>query len=319
MRAGDPVAGPAAGRACHDRSVVVSTELRLARPEPYAGASIVGVLAGRAIAGLERVAGDGTYTRALALPHGPAVAGLRPAEAPAIPLSLRLTDARDVDPAVARLRRLLDLDADPGAIDAHLSRDPALAPLVAARPGLRVMGTVDGFELVLRAIVGQQVSVAAARTVLGRVVRAHGPLLPAGLDPRPDGEPLRLLPSPATFAALPDEALAMPRSRAATVRRVAAAVADGALDLGAGADPERTTAALLALPGIGPWTASYVAMRGLGDADAFPATDLIVRRSAEALGLPGAARALTAHAARWSPYRAYAAQHLWAAAAAAGA
>lgn len=299
--------------------MVDAIELRLSRPEPYAGASILGVLAGRAVAGLERVDADRAYTRALALPHGPGVAVLRPADGPEIPLTLRLADERDADEAVARLRRLLDLDAEPAVIDAHLARDPALVPLVAARPGLRVMGTVDGFELALRAVVGQQVSVAAARTVLGRIVVAHGPPLPEGLDPEGAHEPLRLLPSPAAFATLPDGALAMPRSRAATVRRVAAAVADGELDLRAGADPAATVTALLALPGIGSWTASYVAMRGLGDADAFPATDLIIRRSAEALGLPGEARALTAHAARWSPWRAYAAQHLWAAAAAAGA
>jgi AraC family transcriptional regulator of adaptative response / DNA-3-methyladenine glycosylase II len=349
--------------------------LRLAARAPLDAAALLGVLAARAAPGLERVAGT-SYARTLRLPHGPAVVvlalgadavggswgtpGASAADAPgadpgaptgpdaaaaartdevaAISGVLRSADARDRDDAVARLRRLLDLDADPAVVDAHLASDPALAPLVARRPGLRVLGAVDGFELALRAVLGQQVSVAAARTVLGRIVLAHGPPVPDGLDPATGPDPagpavggarrdgvarrrvedpgrLRLLPAPETVAELRDEDLAMPRSRAATVRRVAAAVAAGELDLAPGGDPADAVAALLALPGVGPWTAGYVAMRALGDRDAFPATDLVLRQGAAALGLPSDARGLTAHAARWSPWRAYAAQHLWAAAA----
>ncbi|MEV4419837.1 AlkA N-terminal domain-containing protein [Patulibacter sp. NPDC049589] len=291
-------------------------ELRLPRREPYAGRALLAVLDARAVTGLERMGPDGSYVRTLALPGGPGVAHLRPADGPDVRGELRLTDPRDADEAVRRLRHLLDLDADPGVVDALLGADPALAASVRERPGLRVLGTVDGLELALRAVIGQQVSVAAARTVLGRVVVAHGPAVPAALDPEPGPEPLRLLPAAATIAALPDEALAMPRSRAATVRRVAAAVSDGTLDLRAGGDPAAATAALLAVSGVGPWTAGYVAMRALGDRDAFPATDLVLRQAAALLGLPSEARALARHAGRWAPWRAYAAQHLWAVAAA---
>lgn len=321
-------------RACDDRAMVVVRELRLPVTAPFDGAGLHGALAARAAAGLERV-GGATYARTMRLPGGPASATLdlgagavpsapRPDGAPGssvadgaapVPGTLRLTGPGDHDDAVSRIRALLDLDADPAVVDGHLARDPALAPLVAARPGLRVLGTVDPFELALRAVIGQQVSVAAARTVLGRIVTAHGDAVPEGLDPGGrDAPALRLLPAPAVVAALPDDALPMPRSRAATVRRLGAAVAAGEVDLRPGAEAGATTAALLALPGIGPWTAGYVAMRGLGDRDAFPAGDLVLRRSAGALGLPSDERGLAAYAARWSPWRAYAAQHLWAAA-----
>lgn len=327
--------------------MATTVQLRLVRRDPFDGAGLLGVLGARAVAGLERTGPGGAYVRALRLPHGAGIATVRlgdDAGPRVVEGVLRLEDPRDEGEALRLLRRLLDLDADPAAVNAHLGTDPALAPLVAARPGLRVLGTVDPFELALRAVIGQQVSVAAARTVLGRIVLAHGPALPAGLEPdvtagqavpggrpAPDGGaplqgrpgpggdappvPLRLLPAPAVVAGLPDDALPMPRSRAATVRRLAAAVADGTVDLRPGADRREVVASLLALPGVGPWTASYVAMRALGDRDAFPATDLVLRRSAAALGLPGDGRGLAAHAERWSPWRSSAAQHLWAAAA----
>lgn len=295
----------------------VTATLRLRVREPFDGAGLWRVLEARAVPGLERTAQGGRYVRGLRLPGGAGTVELELADSGPVLVALRLADPRDADAAAGLVRRLLDLDADPTAIGAHLTRDPTLAPLVAARPGLRVLGTVDPFELALRAVIGQQVSVAAARTVLGRIVLAHGRALPPGLDPESgDGEPLRGLPSPAAVAALPDAALPMPRARAATVRRLAAAVADGTVDLSDGVDPAEVVAGLLVLPGIGPWTAGYVAMRALGDRDAFPAGDLVLRRSAAALGLPSDARALAAHAERWSPWRAYAAQHLWAAAAA---
>jgi AraC family transcriptional regulator of adaptative response / DNA-3-methyladenine glycosylase II len=309
--------------------------LRLARRDPFPGGEVFAFLRARLVPGLDRTDGD-AYVRSLDLPHGPGVCVLRDAPG-AVECTLRLTDLRDLAAAVARCRRLLDLDADPVAVDEHLARDPALAPAVAATPGRRVPGAVDGFELAVRAVIGQQVSVAAARTVLGRIVLAHGTPLGAALDPAPadpsptdgapsadapsdadasgpEGEALRRFPSPATVAALPDEAFSMPRARARALRGLAEAVAGGELDLGGGAPRDEVRARLLALPGIGPWTASYVAMRALGDPDAFPATDLGVRQGAAALGLPDEARALAARAADWAPWRAYAAQHLWAAA-----
>ncbi|CAB4959698.1 unannotated protein [freshwater metagenome] len=304
--------------------------LRLPVREPFDGAGLWRVLDARAVTGLERTGPAGAYVRSLRLPGGAGVVELGLRDGGPVVGRLLLEDAADAGAATGLVRRLLDLDADPAAVDLHLTRDPALAPLVAARPGLRVLGTVDPFELALRAVIGQQVSVAAARTVLGRIVVAHGRALPPGLDPRQAGDgdaggaaaatgavepPLRSLPSPAVVAALPDDALPMPRARAATVRRLAAAVADGTVDLSGDADPAEVVAGLLALPGIGPWTAGYVAMRALGDRDAFPAGDLVLRRSAAALGLPSEARALAAHAERWSPWRSSAAGHLWAAAA----
>jgi AraC family transcriptional regulator of adaptative response / DNA-3-methyladenine glycosylase II len=317
--------------------------LRLTRRDPFPGGEVFAFLRARLVPGLDRTDGD-AYVRSLDLPHGPGVCVLRDAPG-AVECTLRLSDLRDLAAAVARCRRLLDLDADPVAVDEHLARDPALAPAVAATPGRRVPGAVDGFELAVRAVIGQQVSVVAARTVLGRIVLAHGTPLDAVLDPPrsdapspdvappdasptgpaasdappsgPEREVLRRFPSPATVAALPDEAFAMPRARARALRGLAEAVAGGELDLGGGAPRDEVRERLLALPGIGPWTASYVAMRALGDPDAFPATDLGVRQGAAALGLPDEARALAARAADWAPWRAYAAQHLWAAAVAA--
>jgi AraC family transcriptional regulator of adaptative response / DNA-3-methyladenine glycosylase II len=289
--------------------------LRLTRRDPFPGGEVFAFLRARLVPGLDRADGD-AYVRSLDLPHGPGVCVLRDAPG-AVECTLRLSDLRDLAAAVARCRRLLDLDADPVAVDEHLALDPALAPAVAATPGRRVPGAVDGFELAVRAVIGQQVSVVAARTVLGRIVRAHGTPLGAALDPAPveeEREVLRGFPSPAKVAALPDEAFAMPRARARALRTLAEAVAGGELDLGGGAPRDEVRERLLALPGIGPWTASYVAMRALGDPDAFPATDLGVRQGATALGLPDDARALAARAADWAPWRAYAAQHLWAAA-----
>lgn len=304
--------GAGAGAAAGTGGTPPPLTLRLARRDPFPGAEAFAFLRARLVPGLDRADGD-AYVRSLDLPHGAGVCVLRDAPA-AVECTLRLADLRDLAAAVARCRRLLDLDADPVAVDERLARDPALAPAVAATPGRRVPGAVDGFELAVRAVIGQQVSVVAARTVLGRIVRAHGTPLEPALDPAGPGEPLRRFPAPAVVAGLPDEAFAMPRARAGALRALASAVADGPLDLGGGAPRDDVRERLLALPGIGPWTASYVAMRALGDPDAFPATDLGVRQGAAALGLPDDARALAARAASWAPWRAYAAQHLWAAA-----
>ncbi len=207
----------------------------------------------------------------------------------------------DVDAAFAACRHLLDLDADPVAVDAHLAADELLAPLVAHRPGLRRWGHPDPTELVARAVLGQQVSVAGARTLAARLVAAHGTPLP-----EPDGALTHLFPDAATLAAVAPEAYAMPRARGAALARAAAAIADGTVALAPGADPVAARAALLALPGIGPWTAEYVAMRALGDPDAWLPTDLGVRHALARLG------AAPERAERWRPYRSYAVMHLWA-------
>jgi AraC family transcriptional regulator of adaptative response / DNA-3-methyladenine glycosylase II len=213
-------------------------------------------------------------------------------------------DLRDTAALVHRVRRWLDLDAEPATIAAALSADPVLAPLVADRPGLRVPTTVDAWETVVRAIVGQQVSVAGARTLLGRIVRDLGTT---------DVAELRAFPTAVEVAdagAGSIAAIGMPGARARSLHSVAAAVADGSIDLRSG-DLDAVGEALLAVPGIGPWTVSYVRLRALGDPDVLPETDLGIRHGATALGLPAVPRALAERARAWSPWRSYAAQHLW--------
>jgi AraC family transcriptional regulator of adaptative response / DNA-3-methyladenine glycosylase II len=271
-----------------------SVTLRLPYRVPLHAPSLSEFLDLRAVPGVEWRDEDG-YHRRLRLPHGTATATLRPADG-YVAATLHLADVRDLAPAVARCRRLLDLDADPAAVDAVLGADPALAASVAAEPGVRLPRAVDGFELAVRAIVGQQVSVAAARTVLGKLVAATT---------------VETFPDPVSVADAPDEAFAMPAARRRTIRALAAAVAAGELDLDGGADRAETERALLALPGVGAWTAGYVALRALGDPDVFLSTDLGVRRGAKALGLPDDPIALHERAARWRPWRSYAVIRLW--------
>lgn len=288
------------------------TPLPLAVRPPFDGVALLAWLAARAVPGVEEVSGD-VYRRVLRHPAGTAVlrvelgadraaAGL---EGP--PASAAVTAA-----AAAAVAALVDAAADPAAIGAVLGADPVLRPLVRARPGLRCPGTVDPGELALRAVLGQQVSVAAARTLAGRLAADHG--VPVE---DPSGGGLRhAFPSAAAIAALHPDDLPMPRARGRTLTGLAAALAAGRVVLAPGADAPSVRAALVALPGIGPWTADYVAMRALGDRDAFPATDLVVRRAARALGLPGPTADLVARAEAWRPYRAYATHHLWASGAA---
>ncbi|MBQ1071937.1 DNA-3-methyladenine glycosylase 2 family protein [Micromonospora sp. C31] len=314
--------------------------LRLAYRPPLHARALLDFLALRALPGVEEVR-DGTYRRGLRLPHGPGEAALTPADGH-VTATLRLTDMRDLAPAVARCRRLLDLDADPTAVDGALAADPALAGVVAAEPGIRLPRSVDGFEMAVRAIVGQQVSVRSARTTLARLLTHLRPPPPtpgfASVDqevraagersrgPRPLDRPaegagraervgrLRGFPSAEEVLGAPDEVFGMPAGRGETVRGLAHAVADGSLDLAPGGDREETVRRLLALPGIGPWTAGYVAMRALGAPDVLLATDLAVRRGAAALGLPDAPGTLDPYADRWRPWRSYAVIRLWRAA-----
>ena len=221
--------------------------------------------------------------------------------------TLRLSDPRDLAPAVARLRRLLDLDADPVAVDAVLGADPVLASSVAAVPGIRLPGTVDPAETALRAVLGQQVSVAAARTAAARLADTLGERLPPALAG--DGPDL-LFPTAATVAGRGAEVLTGPARRTASIVGLAAALSDGTLVLDAGRDAVALRADLVALPGIGPWSAGYLAIRVLGDPDELLPDDLAVRRGARALGIDDLPR----HATRWAPWRSYAALHLWGAA-----
>ena len=213
---------------------------------------------------------------------------------------VRLTDQRDLAAVVARTRRLLDLDADPVAVDSVFGADPGLAALVAKRPGLRSPGSVDGFETAVRAVVGQQISVRGTRTLLGRIAAEHGSVAF-------EDEPWLLFPSAAQFAQLDPGTLPIPSKRASTLHAVAVALADGRLALDPGADRAETRSALLQIPGIGAWTADYLLMRAIGDPDVLLDSDLGVRKAASELDLD-----LTTAAPHWAPWRSYATHQLWA-------
>jgi AraC family transcriptional regulator, regulatory protein of adaptative response / DNA-3-methyladenine glycosylase II len=279
--------------------------LRLPYRAPLALGELLAFFATRAIPGVEELTPGGVYRRTLRLPHGTAVAELSAGKG-CVQCGLRLADVRDLAVAVARCRRLLDLDADPAAIASALASDPLLAPLVAARPGLRVPGCVDGTEIAVRAVLGQQISVAAARTHAARIVQRHGEALAA-----PDGSLTHVFPTAAALALADDDVLAMPARRRETLRGLCAALRDGLVELDAGADWARARRDLLALPGIGPWTAEYVAMRALGDPDAFPASDLGVLHGLRALGVEADAREAERRSQAWRPFRAYTVLHLW--------
>ncbi|ETK33419.1 DNA-3-methyladenine glycosylase 2 family protein [Microbispora sp. ATCC PTA-5024] len=307
--------------------------LRLAFRRPYDAQSVLRFLAARAIPGVEHVTWAGTdatgtdatgtdatgsggaagsggvarYTRAV--PGGSIT--LQPA-GDHIRLTVRTADTRQLARIVARCRRLLDLDADPEAV-ASILGSTALAPLVAARPGLRVPGAFDGFEMAVRAVVGQQISVAGARTILGRLAaRAGTPAAEGAAEPDGDAAPVVgvLFPGPDRLVGADLGGLGLTTRRVATLTALAEAVAGGEIDLDGADDPAETTARLLRLPGIGPWTANYIALRSLGDPDAWPDGDLVLRKTMARLGIAAA------EAERWRPWRAYAALHLWSASAA---
>ncbi|MEU2304482.1 AlkA N-terminal domain-containing protein [Streptomyces misionensis] len=279
--------------------------LRLPFRAPLNPANLFGHLAATAVPGVEEWR-DGAYRRTLRLPYGHGIVALTP-RPDHIACRLTLGDLRDLAVAISRCRRLLDLDADPVAVDDRLRTDPLLAPLVDEAPGRRVPRTVDEAEFAVRAVLGQQVSTAAARTHAARLVTAHG----KPLDD-PEGGLTHLFPSPEALAAVDPEALAMPRTRRTTFTTLVRQLADRTLHLGVESDWAEARARLLALPGFGPWTVDVIAMRALGDPDAFLPTDLGIRRAAGALGLPSTPAALTARAEAWRPWRAYAVQYLWA-------
>jgi len=280
-----------------------SLRLRLAFRRPLSPDNLFGHLAATAIPGVEEVR-DGTYRRTLRLPHGPGIVELTP-ESGWVACRVMLADLRDLTAAIARCRWLLDLDADPEAVDSQLAEEPKLRVAIGRRPGRRVPRAVDGAEMAIRAVLGQQISTAAARTHGGRLAAEHGEAVED-----PGGSLSRLFPAP---EALVDARLAMPAARVRTMGALLGALVSGQLDLSPAADRERTLEVLAGLPGIGPWTHDIISMRALGDPDVFPIGDLGVRRGAAALGLPDDVRALSERSERWRPWRAYAVQYLWAA------
>jgi len=284
------------GSSAPDADAVAGTlALRLPARAPLDHAGLFRFFADHAVPGLEE-ADHARLARPLALPGG--VARIEVRSEPAshtLRATVQLARLADVGTAVSRIRRAFDLDADAAAIDEALAGDPALAPLVAATPGIRIAGSFDPEEALVRALVGQQISVAAARTTLGRLVAELGPGFP----------------SAALIAARGREVLRGPASRVDAIVGIAETLADGRLVLDVGMPLAEFRAALLAQRGIGPWTADYLAMRVFGAPDVLPVDDLVIRRSAAALGMPGTARELARHAARWAPWRSYAALHLW--------
>jgi AraC family transcriptional regulator, regulatory protein of adaptative response / DNA-3-methyladenine glycosylase II len=278
--------------------------LRLPVRTPFAYEGVFGHLAAGAVPGCEEVR-DGAYRRSLRLPSGSGVVALTPA-GDHVRCLLTLEDFRDLTTAIARCRRLVDLDADPEAVVEALSRDPDLAPVVAKAPGQRIPRTVDEAELAIRAVLGQQVSTKAARTHAGRLVTAYG----QPVDD-PNGALTHTFPSVEQLADIDPAHLAVPKARQRTLTALIAGLADGSIAVDTGCDWNSARQQLLALPGLGPWTAEVIAMRGLGDPDAFPAGDLGLRLAAEQLGLPIDQRTLTELSAGWRPWRSYAVQHLW--------
>ncbi|MBO9827828.1 DNA-3-methyladenine glycosylase 2 family protein [Xanthomonas sp. A2111] len=280
--------------------------LRLGYRPPLDFPAMLAFLRKRAIPGIERI-GEASYERVL----GPCEASTRiRVEADPQRHELRLhiaaADPRAIPDIVRRVRRVFDLDADLRAVHATLGEDPLLARAIARRPGLRVPGGWDGFEVAVRAVLGQQVSVAGAATLAARLVDRHGaarPGQPPGLD--------RAFPTPQALRDAPLEAIGLPRSRAATIRALAQAVLDGRLSFRAGQRLDDFVAHAITLPGIGAWTAHYIALRALGQPDAFPAGDLVLQRMLGEGGARLSERATEARAQAWRPWRAYAVLHLW--------
>jgi len=280
--------------------------LRLAYRPPLDFPLMLAFLRRRSIPGIEAV-GEADYQRVISGGEHPCV--LRVSADPRrheLRLQLPLVDARQIPDIVRRVRRMFDLDADLSQVHAALETEPLLARGIAQHPGLRVPGGWDGFEVAVRAVLGQQVSVAAATTLARRLVQAHGQVLPGmpeGLD--------RRFPDPATLADAPLEAIGLPRTRASTLRGIAKACAEGRLDFAPGQRLEDFVRRCVALPGIGPWTAHYIALRALSQPDAFPAGDLVLQQVLGASGTRLSERQTEARSQPWRPWRAYAVLHLW--------
>ncbi|MCA2241134.1 DNA-3-methyladenine glycosylase 2 family protein [Mycobacterium sp. WUMAC-067] len=294
----------AAARSASEANSPGTVCLRLPVRTPFAYEGVFGHLAAGTVPGCEEVR-DGAYRRSLRLPFGNAIVTLAPA-VDHVRCVLVLDDFRDLTTAIARCRRLLDLDADPEAVDEALGGDAELRPVVTKAPGQRIPRTVDEAELAVRTVLGQQVSTRAASTHAGRLVAAYGrPVTDAG------GTLTHTFPSVEDLAEIDPVHLAVPKARRRTLSALVAGLADGSIVLDTGCDWDSARRQLLALPGVGPWTAEVIAMRGLGDPDAFPASDLGLRLAAKQLGLPSDERSLVERGARWRPWRSYATQYLW--------
>lgn len=299
--------------ALRQRAAVVggagSLRLRLPFRTPFDADSVYNFQASHAMPGVEyaeRTTDGWTFARTVRLPHNVGVVALR-WDGNYLEARLALADLRDLASAVSRSRRMFDLDADPLAVDQTLAADPAFAEGVHQSPGLRVPGTADPHEVAFRALVGQQISLAGGTSAAAKLAARFGD--PIGNADFPTLS--RLFPTSTALAAADPETLPMPRARGRALVGLAGALSSGALSLDAGSDRTDTRAALLALPGIGPWTADYIAMRGLGDPDVFLVDDLIIRRNAAARGLPSDRSALVEHSKRYAPWRSYATLHLW--------
>jgi len=275
--------------------------VRLAVRQPFHAAALLDFLAAHVLPGVETIDGT-TYVRVLRLPHGLGVMALTLHD-DHVTCELELADLRDTAVAIGRARRMLDLDADPVAIDTVLGADDVLRELVAAAPGLRVPSHVDGFEVAVRTIVGQQVSVAGANTVLGRHVPTKG--TPVDFALASAHGLTHAFPAPEAFAEADPTDMGMPHARARTIVDLAQAVADGKLELEAGGDRDAVREQLLAMRGIGPWTADYVVMRALAHPDVLLTTDLVLRRELDRRGIT------PDDTERWRPWRSYAGMHLW--------
>jgi AraC family transcriptional regulator, regulatory protein of adaptative response / DNA-3-methyladenine glycosylase II len=294
-------------------SGISTITVRLPVRQPFAFAPLVRFLEMRALPGVETVrlsqtpgAGDpATYARSLFLPNGPAVVQLLLSDNGVV-ATFHLSDLADLQAGIARCRRLLDLDADPLVIDDALSTDPSLAPLVKATPGRRSPGAVDPHELCVRAVLGQQVSVAAARTLAARLVERLGAPSPFAVEGI-----TRMFPLDSVMAEQDPATIGIPMARARALVGFSDALATGKISLDAGVDRVEAVTAMEALPGVGPWTASYVCMRSLSDPDVFLATDLAVRQGAARVHLPAEQKPLDAYAQAWRPWRSYATHHLW--------
>lgn len=279
--------------------------LRLCYRPPFDFAAMLNFLGKRAMPGLERVAAD-SYQRLAGTVDAPVQLRVTAdPQQPELHLQIDGADPRAIPDLVRRVRRLFDLDADLAPVHRAFAGEPLLARGIAQRPGLRVPGGWDGFEIAVRAILGQQISVAGATTLAGRLLRTFGTPCTSsgeGFD--------RLFPAPEALREAPLKSIGLPRARAASLRALAAAVADGVVNFSAGQRLDEFVARLCALPGIGPWTAHYVAMRALGHPDAFPSGDLILR---QVLGNGSAIseRDCEARSQAWRPWRAYAVLHLW--------
>jgi AraC family transcriptional regulator, regulatory protein of adaptative response / DNA-3-methyladenine glycosylase II len=284
--------------------------LRLPYRAPFHAESIFGFLGDRAVPGVETWDGT-TYRRSLRLNHGNAVISVSPGPdspgANALMCTLHLDNVADAQAAVQRCRRMFDLDADPTTVEAHFADDPILAPLVRKRQGLRSPGHPDGVELLTRAVLGQQVSVKGARTLATRLVAAVGEQLST-----PVHGVTHAFPSATAIAGCSPGDFAMPSARGRALIHACERLAAGDIVIDVGSDRQEIARQLESLPGIGPWTASYVSLRALGDPDVFLPTDIGVRNALREMGVESNPRAAAQLAESWRPWRSYALHHLWA-------